>query len=125
MDETKTVIAAASYYNKKIFINPDCADIPEGVRSELLDLCKQGAEMAKGVFQIGYNQNGEVIFSANGDEDDAAFDEINARVITDKLIKDNTELIKSIQLWHALYVTEIGKSLRNKMLDTDFFGGMK
>ena len=111
------IISAASYYNKKYYFNPDCGNIPDGVKKELEVLCKTGAEMLQGIFDISFDQNGSIVFEASGAEDDFDFDEIGSRIITDKLVKDNEQLVKSLQLWHALYKTEKGQKVREKLLN--------
>ena len=116
--EEKNIIAAASYANKKYFFDAEsCAEIPGGVRKELETLCKSAAELIQGVFSVAYMQkSGEIIFAADSDDDNEIdFDEIGARLITDKFVKENSELIKSLQLWHALYKTEQGQKIIEKL----------
>jgi len=118
MDEN-VVITAVSYYDKKYYFNEACKDMPGGVAKEILNLCKIGAEMTQGVFFISYNNDGGIIFSVKGAEDDHNFDDIGARLITDKLAKENTELINSLQLWHALTRTEKGVNLKKRLEKTN------
>jgi len=120
--ENKNIIAAASYYNKKYYFDPNCVDIPGGVKKELEALCKTGAEMVQGIFDISYNDIGEIGFKVSGEEEDHNFDEIGARIIIDKLVKENEELIKSLQLWHALYKTEKGQKIREQLTANNISG---
>ena len=109
----KHIFAAASFYNKKYFFDEACADIPGGVQAELSAFCKSAAEMIQGIFYAAYDDN-DIIFGSQSAEDDLNFDEIGARLITDRMVDENPELVKSLRLWHALYKTEQGKKIRKQ-----------
>ena len=111
----KLIIAAASYYNKKFYFNDLCKSMPKGVIAELSSVVKLAAESVKGIFSVGFYENGNIFFIAEGDENDLKYDEKNAKKITDNVMNENKELIKSIQIWHALYMTEQGKKLKKKL----------
>jgi len=115
-NDGKEIIAAASYYNKKYYFNEICAEMPGGIKKELAALCKLAAEEIQGIFTVSLDNGGSVAFAASGEESDHGFDEIGARLITDKLVVDNAELIKSIQLWHALNMTELGRKVKERLI---------
>ena len=113
MDDMK-IFAAASYRGKKFYFDENCSDMPSGVKDEVITLCKSAAELVQGVFYVSYDDS-DVTFGSRADDGDTDFDEIGARLMTEIIIEEHAELHKSLRLWHALYRTDRGAALREKL----------
>ena len=111
----KTVIAASSAYNKKYFFNGEFASMPKGVQDEIRILCTLFTEKCGGIFTLGYVTDGSVFMEAEKAEDDLDYDEIGARLETDRLQKEKSKFFHSLSLWFAAFKTEDGKSIIEEM----------
>ncbi len=96
----KTVLNAASCYNKKYFLNPDYNDMPEAVKNDIKTITVCLAEKLHCIFTIGFYEDGTLYFETAGTENDFDYDEIGAGLEIQKLEREQNELIKSLSLWY-------------------------
>ena len=102
--QKQTVLAAASVYNEKYFIDPAFSAIPKPVRDELQFLAISMAKELHCIFSIGFKANGAVYFETQAGEHDTLHQEQLAAQKVDKLIHERAELIQSLTLWYKLFV---------------------
>jgi hypothetical protein len=80
-------------------------------------MCIIMAAKTRGIFTIGFYQEGTVYLESSGEEN-GLYDEIGARLEIKKLQTEEKEFIKTLQLWYILFKTEEGKlqllNLKNK-----------
>jgi len=100
----KTVLSAASCYNKKYYINPDMEkSLPAQIKEEIKALVASMAEKIHCVFILGFYENGDIYIETTSEENDFDFDEIGARLETEKIKREKTELLDSLNLWYKVY----------------------
>lgn len=107
----KTVIAAASYYNQKYFVNPEFNDIPTEIRNELRLICINLSEKLHCAFFVGFTDAGTIYFETRAEEADYDYDEIGADLEIKELGKTHSELIRTLQLWYTMYKTKEGNEI--------------
>ncbi len=99
----KTVLSAASCYNRKYYVNPDMEkSLPSQIKEELKALSASMAEKLHCVFTVGFYENGDIYIETLSEENDFDFDEIGARLETEKIKKEKTELLDSLNLWFKI-----------------------
>lgn len=113
----KTILAAASYYKRSYFFNEgEFGALPEGVRNEIRIMLTMAAEQAKGVITLGFYESGDFFCEAVGEDNDADYDEINARLVVDRMLKEKESSINQLRLWRKLYFTDEGRAVRDSII---------
>ncbi len=96
----KIVLSAASCYNKKYYINPDMEkNLPSQIKEEIKALVASMAEKLHCIFTLGFYENGDIYIETSSVENDFDFDEIGAKLETEKIKKEKSELLDSLNLW--------------------------
>jgi len=96
MNDEKIVLASAAAHNQKYYINPDIKNIPPAVFKELKEICIGYAAKFNCIFSIVFHPNGKLYIETTAEED--AEKEIL------ELISQEEELIKSLELWHKIFM---------------------
>lgn len=96
----KEVLAAASYYQKKYYINPVFNNLPEDVKKELQTWVTVVAENIHGIFVIAFDQDGYLQFEAMGEENDFDYDDIGAGLEVARFKREQRELVEALQMWY-------------------------
>ena len=96
----KIVLSAASCYNKKYYINPNMEkNLPSQIKDEIKALVASMAEKLHCIFTLGFYENGNIYIETSSVENDFDFDEIGAKLETEKINKEKAELLNSLNLW--------------------------
>ncbi|MCI8804704.1 MAG: hypothetical protein HFE59_02205 [Clostridiales bacterium] len=96
----KIVLSAASCYNKKYYINPNMEkNLPSQIKDEIKALVASMAEKLHCIFTLGFYENGNIYIETSSVENDFDFDEIGAKLETEKIKKEKAELLNSLNLW--------------------------
>lgn len=111
----KEVLAAASFYSRKIYENPDFARIPKETMREAKAMCARLAEKIRCIFLLGFYENGSLFFEARS-EGDGGFDDALARREIKDVKKRENELIRELRLWYVVFRTEEGRLLEKALL---------
>ena len=54
----ETVLCVANSYERKFYLNPEFASLPESIRQELQIMCVLYTEDLGGIFMVVYNEDG-------------------------------------------------------------------
>jgi len=108
MEKEKIVIAAASIYKEKYFVNPDFEKIPKEVLNDVKEICVRLSAKLHCIFTIGFYSDGQLYFESTADENDYIYDEIGAKLEIDKLIREDKKLITSLELWYKIFILKKG-----------------
>lgn len=95
----KIVVNSASAYNKKYYFNPKFDALPDKVKTDLKIITVCTAEKIKGIFIIGFFEDGRAYFETASANDDFNFDDIGAALEINRISREEEELIKSLELW--------------------------
>jgi hypothetical protein len=108
----RQVLAAASFYSKSYFFNDkvlEFVNLPQNVQKELQTMLVAACEYTGGVMVLGFTPDGEVFLEASGADDDFDYDEIAAKYHVNDLVKQEDELLQSLNLWYNLVIKEYGE----------------
>jgi glycine/serine hydroxymethyltransferase len=104
----KAILCSASHYKQGYAYNEDFSGIPENIRKELKVIAVCLAEKTRGIATLGfYTDNGDFFVEVSGNENDALYDEIGARLEANGVAKDYEELFKALSLWYRTFVIGI------------------
>ncbi len=97
--QDEIVLCAASSYEKKYYLNPEFDMLPAQVKEELQAMSVLFTEEMGGLFEILFNDEGELLLRTSAGEDDIAYDEIGAGLLVKELRKEHRELFEELTLF--------------------------
>lgn len=105
MSKEEVVLCGASAYNKKYYLNEDFRGLPESVRDELKIMCVLFTEDIGGIFQLVFDEEGNLEFKTSCDEGDLLYDEIGCGLKIRELQRTKEDLLCSLEMYYkVLYV---------------------
>lgn len=108
----EVVLCGANAYEQKYYFNKEFDKIPDGVKDELHIICVLFTEEVGGVFTIGFERDGELVFETRAADDDFLYDEIGAGLMVAKIRDTKQELMQSLSLYYRLiYLKESPEEL--------------
>ena len=99
----EVVLCAASAYEKKFYLNPDFASLPEQIRQELQIMCVLYTEDIGGILMVVYDEDGNLELKVEHNSDDFRFDEIGSVLKIKELQRTKTELFESLELFYKVF----------------------
>ena len=105
MSKEEVVLCGASAYSKKYYLNEDFRGLPESVRDELKIMCVLFTEDICGIFQLVFDEEGNLEFKTSCDEGDLLYDEIGCGLKIRELQRTKEDLLRSLEMYYkVLYV---------------------
>lgn len=105
MSKEEVVLCGASAYSKKYYLNEDFRGLPESVRDELKIMCVLFTEDIGGIFQLVFDEEGNLEFKTSCDEGDLLYDEIGCGLKIRELQRTKEDLLRSLEIYYkVLYV---------------------
>ena len=111
----ETVLCVANSYERKFYLNPEFASLPESIRQELQIMCVLYTEDVGGIFMVVYNEDGELELKVEHASDDFAFDEIGSVLKIKELQRTKEELFESLELYYKVFF--LGEELKKDAVD--------
>lgn len=100
----KIILCASSAYEKKFYLNPDFAKLPESIKQELQIMCVLYTEDVGGILMVVYNEDGTLNLEVSQQEDDFTFDEIGSALKIKEIQNEKKELFEALQLYYRVFV---------------------
>jgi len=100
---TKTLCGANSY-NKKYYLDPAFARLPQEVKDELQIMCVTFTEEVGGIILVEFDDDRLPRFCVEHSETDARFDEIGAGLKTKQLAEQKAKLMQQITFFYRVFV---------------------
>lgn len=100
MEEEKVILAYASQYKEKYFINEKIGKLPEAVKNEIIMCLVFVTEEAGGVAELGFYPDGEVYVDSYCEEGDLGYDEISGGLLVREIEREHAELLEELELWY-------------------------
>ena len=105
MYDGKVVLCGANSYEEKYYLNPDFEQLPEDVKNELKIMCVLFTEDIGGIFQLVFDEEGNLEFKTSCDEGDLLYDEIGCGLKIRELQRTKEDLLRSLEMYYkVLYV---------------------
>ncbi len=108
-DYEKSVICAASVYKQKVYFNEEYDGLPSKIKDEIRTKVITLAQKLHCVFIMGFYDDGYVYFETQTEEGDFFFDEVGATLETNRLEREERELIENLGVWYRVF--KLGASL--------------
>ena len=98
-EREEVVLCGASAYNKKFYLNQDFKGLPDSIKDELKIMCVLFTEDIGGIFQVVFDEDGNLEFRTSSDENDLLYDEIGCG------LKIREELLRALEMYYkVLYI---------------------
>ncbi len=98
----EVVLCGASAYDRKYYFNQKFSGLPESIRQELQILCVLFTEEVGGIFELLFDETGELLIRTDSTEGDPAYDEIGAGLLVRETQKKRRELFSSLELYYRV-----------------------
>ena len=99
-EREEVVLCGASAYNKKFYLNQDFRGLPDSIKDELKIMCVLFTEDIGGIFQVVFDEDGNLEFRTSSDENDLLYDEIGC-----ELQRTKEELLRALEMYYkVLYI---------------------
>ncbi len=98
----EVVLCGASAYNKKFYLNEDFKGLPSQVRDELKIMCVLFTEDIGGIFQLVFDEDGNLEFRTSCDEGDLLYDDIGCGLKIKELQQKKQDLLEALQMYYKL-----------------------
>lgn len=115
----EVVLCGASAYNKKFYLNEDFVGLPKQVKDELKIMCVLFTEDVGGIFQLVFNEDGELEFRTSYDEGDLLYDDIGCGLKIRQLQQTKEDLLKALQMYYKLLYIGSGEERMDNDYDND------
>ena len=102
-DESR-VLCGANAYEQKYYFNKEFDRLPESIKDELHIICVLFTEEVGGIFTIGFEEDGELVFTTQAADEDYLYDEIGAGLLIRKIKDTKQELLQSLELYYRVTV---------------------
>lgn len=96
------VLCGASAYNKKFYMNRDFAGLPQQVKDELKIMCVLFTEDIGGIFQMVFDEEGNLQFCTSCDEGDLLYDDIGCGLKIRELQRTKEDLLRSLEMYYKV-----------------------
>ncbi len=110
-EEKVTVLCAASAYDEKYYFNPQFNRLPEDIRKELKIISVLYTNEIGGIFEMYFNEEGNLEFRTEARGNDYNYDEIGATLMVKEIQRNKTQLLESIELYYK--VVFLGQNLED------------
>ena len=104
---SKTIICGANAYNKKYYLNPEFARLPESIKDELHIMAVLFTEEVGGIFTVGFDEDGELMLETDANEEDILYDEIGSGLLVRRLQNTKQELFEALELYYKVMTGQV------------------
>lgn len=103
MGGKETVLCGSSAYTRKFYLNEQFLGLPEGIREELQILCVLYTEEIGGVFQMIFDEKGNLLLRTECEEGDFSYDEIGSALKIKQIRSERRELLESLEMYYRVF----------------------
>ena len=101
--ESEKILCGASHYEKKFYLNPKFANLPQSIQDELRVMCVLFVEDVSGVIMLKFNDKGNLEIIVTSDENDFYFDEIGSRLKVKQMQTEKEELFRQLEEYYNAF----------------------
>lgn len=98
----EVVLCGASAYNRKFYLNEEFRGLPNQVKDELKIMCVLFTEDIGGIFQLVFDEEGNLEFCTSCDESDLLYDDIGCGLKIKQLQQQKQDLLEALQMYYKL-----------------------
>lgn len=97
------ILCAASAYEKKYYLNPEFARLPESIQEELQIMCVLYTSDVGGILTLQFDEMGNLLFHVTSEENDYFFDEIGSVLKVKQIQREKQELLEALELYYKAF----------------------
>ncbi len=98
----KEILFAISSYNEKYYFSPIAEKLPKEIKLDIKKIGVYFANKLKGIFTIGFYENGDIFLESSSLENDFEYDEIGAKLEIERFKQEKKELLSSLIIWNKI-----------------------
>ncbi len=98
------ILCACSAYERKYYLNPRYASLPEAIKEELQILAVTLTEDVGGVFTMEFDEDGTLYMSTTAKENDFFYDEIGSHLKIKQYRVKYSELLHNLEAYYRLFI---------------------
>lgn len=103
----EVVLCEASAYNKKFYLNGQFGGLPQQIKDELKIMCVLFTEDIGGIFQLVFDEEGNLEFRTSCDEGDLLYDDIGSVLKIKELQRTRQDLLESLEMYYRVLYTGV------------------
>lgn len=103
MFDEEVVLCASSAYEKKFYLNEEFSRLPEDIKNELKIMCVLFTEEVGGIFELVFDEEGNLLFRTDADENDLLYDDIACGMLIKKMQYEKRELLESLEMFYRVF----------------------
>ncbi|MCR5654945.1 MAG: DUF6145 family protein [Lachnospiraceae bacterium] len=100
----RIVLCASNDYSMKYYFNKKFDPLPESIKEELHMISVLYAKDVGGIFEIVFEEDGEVSLIARSAEEDVRYDEVSACLLIGEIRRNRAELLDSLQIYYRAFI---------------------
>lgn len=101
--EERIVLAVASSYDKKYYLNEDFEALPQAVKDELKIICVLFTENVGGTIELEFDDAGNLNLISRAEPEDLLFDEIGSHLKIKQLQIERKDLFESLETFFKVF----------------------
>jgi hypothetical protein len=101
-EKDEVVLCAANAYNQKYYLNDNFRELPASIKEELQIMCVLFTEDVGGIFQLVFDEEGNLEFRTSCDENDLLYDDIGCGLKIKELQQTRQDLLESLQMYYRV-----------------------
>lgn len=98
------VLASASFYTKKYYLNPLFDRLPQKIKQELQITCVLFTEEVGGIIVIYFNDDDDISIITETDENDILYDEIGSGLKIRQIRNEKRTLLEQLEQYYKLVI---------------------
>lgn len=97
------ILSVANAYEKKYYLNPKFAGLPESIQEELQILCVLYTSDVGGILTLRFDGEGNLMFHVTSEDNDYFFDEIGSVLKIKEIQRERQELLEALELYYKAF----------------------
>lgn len=103
MYQDRVVLCGANSYEEKYYLNPDFAQLPQGIKDELKIMCVLYVHDVGGILTLVFEDDGQLSLEVSSEEFDPTFDEIGSQLKIKEIQREKQELLEALQIFYKVF----------------------
>ncbi len=97
------ILCVASSYEKKYYLSPKFAKLPESIKEDLQIMCVLYTSDVGGILTLQFDEKGNLLLNVTSEENDYFFDEIGSVLKIKQIQREKQELLEALELYYKAF----------------------
>ena len=104
LKDGRMVLCAANKYEMKYFFNKNFDRIPKSIQDELHIISVLFVQEVGGIFNIVFDEDGDITMETESAEDDFLYDDISAGLMVAEIKRTRQEMFESLRMFYKVFI---------------------